>query len=204
LGTGSTQIYTGTSAATALVSGLFALHIALQPQTNRIELVTQLLNNSTDYQKEGFSPEYGFGIAKAPIQNNLSSDFWFSDENKSVYQTGDTLVLRLHYRQLYERTGDLYFRINYPTKSFSQRQTLFKIWQNSDSVVKMPYNSPLASPYLFKSDFDLFLYGNSAALFGVSTLTDTLVEGAYELLGTLSLTNVTLQARKIIWIKTEK
>ena len=200
-GTGYSQIYSGTSAATALVSGIFALQLRLQPQATPLELIAQALNNSEDYAKEGYSSEYGFGIVKIPTSDNSPLTLWFSGENKWVYQAGENLQLNLSLKQQDEKQGDLYLHLNFPSTQPALRQSLFKIWQNSDSVVKMSYNSPLASPYLFRSDLNLSLFGNPEALFGVGTVLPEMVEGAYELLGTLLFTeNIRLQARKIIWI----
>jgi hypothetical protein len=100
------------------------------------------------------------------------------------------------------RYADLYLRLNLPSDSQGIRQNFFKVWQNSDSIEKFPYNHTIASPYFLTGDLVLPLYGTGAAWLGEGRVNYSAIEGAYELLALLTFAdnNRVLQTRKIVWI----
>ena len=121
-----------------------------------------------------------------------------------VFHHGNQVTLNLSLNQVAGQKGDLYLRINLPSNA-EKRYTLFKVWNGDDNIEPIPYNHTLSSPYWFESNLNLALYGTSTALLGTGLITDSLAEGAYELLAILKMSDnsSTVPARKIIWITTQ-
>ena len=207
-GTGYATWYNGTSAAAALVSGVLALMTAQQPNATAPELMVTLLASCQDAQPAGFDELSGFGHLKAtrpPISTNPEPSLSFAPTDAEVIYPGDLLQLELAFNNVTGTAADLYLRLNLPGQTPGTRSNLFKVWESHDSSQKIPYNDPLASPYLLTGDFVLSLYGASTALLGSSLVDFSATEGAYELLALLTfVNNSSVQARKIVWITNER
>ncbi|MEK8019739.1 MAG: S8 family serine peptidase [Candidatus Parabeggiatoa sp.] len=202
-GTGYTDLYRGTSPAAALVSGVLALMIAQQPDATVPAVTVTLLASSEDVETTGFDNQSGFGHLK--IANLLTTDnepsLTFTPTRAEVLRPSETLQLNLSLNQLTGRMADLYLRLNLPSESpEKQRVSFFKIWNSHDSIEKIAYNFPLASPYLLTNDLFLPLYG-TRALLGPGLIDSAMLEGVYELSARLTFAdNSIVQARKLIWV----
>ena len=208
IGGGYADWFDGSSAATALVSGVLALIVAQQPHATVEEWVVTLLAASQDVEPPGFDSQYGFGIVTVPqptiFFNQLPEpNLQLVPMAAEVLHYGEQLKLDLNINQVIGRKGDLYLRINFPSNT-ETRYTLFKEWNSDDKIEPIPYNNKLISPYRFESNLNLALYGTSTALLGTGIVTD-LVEGIYELLAILKLSDNSsmISTRKIIWITTQ-
>lgn len=205
IGGGYADWFDGSSAATALVSGVLALIVAQQPHATVEEWVVTLLAASQDVEPPGFDSQHGFGVVRVPqpaifFNQQPEPNLQLVPMTAKVFHYGEQLKLTLNINQVIGRTGDLYLRINFPSNT-EKRYTLFKEWNSGDNIEPIPYNQTLISPYWFKSDLLLPLYGTSTALLGMGIIHDSLAEGAYELLAILKLSdNLSISARKIVWI----
>ncbi len=195
-GTGYADWYDGTSASAALVTGVLALMAVAQPDVN--QLAVDLLTNSQDVDINGFDEQSGFGHLRAiSTIDNLK----FSPTTEVLYPR-DVLKLDLFSQELVGKNASLYLRVSFPVDN--NRLNLYKIWNSDDSVEKIAYNSLLADPYPLTSDLFLPLYGSSTALLGDGIISSGMTEGFYELSASLVFTDtLSLQARKIIWVKLE-
>ena len=208
-GTDYANWYHGTSAAAALVSGVLALMIAQQPNATAPELMVTLLVSCQDAQPAGFDELSGFGHLKAtrPQISSLNPEpsLSFAPASAEVIYLGEVLQLALAFNNVSGQAADLYLRLNLPDQNIGIRSNLFKVWESDDSHQKIPYNDPLASPYLLTGDFVLPLYGTPTALLDTGLVDFAAVEGPYELLALLTFIDSTsIQARKIIWITDER
>jgi subtilisin family serine protease len=209
MGGGYTDFNTGTSAATAVVSGLLALLQAANPNLSAAELLTILLNSSADWGELGYDELSGFGLAKLPaLTTDLAVDsvpeLIYYPKTKKVYHYYDKFVVYLASSRLQNRSGDLYLRFGFPVTADGQRSQVYKIWQQTDTIMPVPYNINIASPMLFTDDFELFLFGGAEALFGDGIVCTDLVAGAYEFLAYAVLNDgQTVVARKIVWLSLE-
>lgn len=205
IGGGYADWFDGSSAATALVSGMLALIVAQQPHATAAEWLVTLLATSQDVDPPGFDSQYGFGLLQVPwhsisYHQESEPNLQLVPMAAEVFHYGEQLKLNLSINQVIGRKGDLYLRINFPSNT-ATRYTLFKVWNSNDNIESIPYNQTLSSPYWFKNDFLLPLYGTATALLGIGIIDDSLVEGAYELLARLKLSdNSSISTRKIVWI----
>jgi hypothetical protein len=211
IGGGYADWFDGSSAATALVSGVLALIVAQQPTATAAEWIVTLLAASQDVDIPGFDSQYGFGLLKVPLRSvPLNQDQepnlqFIPMAAGEVCHYGNQVTLNLSLNQVAGRKGDLYLRISLPSKVEKRYTSLFKVWNGDDNNVEpIPYNQMLSSPYGFESNLNLALYGTSTALLGTGLITDSLAEGAYELLAMLKMSDNSsmIPARKIIWITT--
>ncbi len=206
LNSGYANWFDGTSAATAVVSGILALIVAQQPEASVAEWLVSLLASCQDVDPPGFDAQSGFGKLQAPLLTdsyNQGPTLQLIPMNGEVLWSGEQLKLDLHFNRVSGTRGDLYLRINRPTDNQEGgRSNLFKVWKNNDEIEPIPYNQTLSSPYWLQSDdLHLPLYGTPAALLGTGEIIASLTEGAYELLALLTgVDNSQLQTRKIIWI----
>ena len=72
IGGGYADWFDGTSAATAVVSGVLALIVAQQPQATAADWLVALLAASQDVGPPGFDSQYGFGIVQFPLNRLVS------------------------------------------------------------------------------------------------------------------------------------
>ena len=174
-GGGYSTGYEDTSAATALVAGVLALITAQQPTATAAQHLVKLVAASQDIDLPGFDEETGFGQLKAPVsilnvplEASQSGKPWLKLQpvNAEVFSPGDEFKLDLFFYQVGGLAVDLYLRMNYPTLNETTRYNSYKIWNSEDSNEPIPYNYPLASPYLLTGDFYLPLYGDASALLG--------------------------------------
>jgi len=185
------------------VSGVLALMIAQQPDVTVPALTVTLLASCQDVDTTGFDNQSGFGHLKIP--NVLTTDnepiLTFTPTRASVLRPSETLQLNLSLNQVTGRMADLYLRLNLPSDSpEKQRISFFKIWNSHDSIEKIAYNLPLASPYLLTNELFLPLYG-TRALLGPGLIDSAMLEGVYELSALLTFAdNSKVQARKLIWV----
>ena len=210
IGGGYADWFDGSSAAAALVSGVLALIVAQQPTATIAEWIVTLLAASQDVDIPGFDSQYGFGLLRVPLrsiplnQDQKPNIQFIPMAAGEVFHHGNQVTLNLSLNQVAGQKGDLYLRINLPSNA-EKRYTLFKVWNGDDNIEPIPYNHTLSSPYWFESNLNLALYGTSTALLGTGLITDSLAEGAYELLAILKMSDnsSTVPARKIIWITTQ-
>jgi hypothetical protein len=208
IGGGYADWFDGSSAATALVSGVLALIVAQQPTATAAEwIVTLLAACQDDVNTPGFDSQYGFGLLKVPLRSvpldqDQEPNLQFVPMAGEVFYNGNKVTLNLSLNQVNGHRGDLYLSINFPSNT-EKRYTVFKVWNSDDNIESIPYNQTLSSPYWFESNLNLALYGTSTALLGTGIIIpDSLAEGIYELLAILKLSDnlSMIPARKIVWI----
>ena len=74
---GEAQLWSGSSAATPIVSGLIALMLEADPEANANDVIERLLRSATDLGEPGFDAAYGFGLinpAGAIAARDVSSE----------------------------------------------------------------------------------------------------------------------------------
>ena len=202
-GTGYAEWYKGTSPAAALVSGAIAMMIAKQPSATVPELTIALLASCEDVDTPGFDSQSGFGhlsLTSPPANLGTKPTIKFAPAPAEILHPGETLQLDLALNNVTGIYADLFLRLNFPGEnSQGERFNLFKIWNNQDSIEKIPYNYSLASPYLLGNDIVLSLYGTPMALLSMEDFAIT--SGVYELLASLTFADgSSVQARKILWV----
>jgi subtilisin family serine protease len=73
---GGTKVWSGSSAAAPMVSGLLALMIEADPTASANDLIQRLIATATDLGSEGYDRDYGFGIINPSLatSSNLRSE----------------------------------------------------------------------------------------------------------------------------------
>ncbi|MDM8568129.1 S8 family serine peptidase [Thiotrichales bacterium HSG1] len=197
-GTGYTDLYNGTSAAAALVSGVLASMYSPLELFQPIELAVDLLTNCNDVDVPGFDEESGFGHLRATktFENN---SFKFSSTSAKVLFPEDIFNLDLTLKNLIGKNANLYLRVSFPT--VNKRLNLYKIWNSGDNNKKIAYNALLAVPYPMSTDLVLPLYGTTMALLENGIISSEMNEGFYELSASLEfIDEPPLKARKVVYL----
>jgi len=199
--------FNGSSAATALTSGVLALLVAETPQRIMQAQVVELLTRSQETGTAGWDEEYGFGYLRAlpAVPAESLPKLTLSALSQTVYYPADVLTLDLNLQGVAAQQGDLFIRLSLPTDNIGSRQHLYKIWQASDSFSRIPYNQSLSSPYSFSDDLLLPLYGKPYALLGTGQIQPPTQAGIFELsvelhLFVADLTNTVVSTRQILWV----
>jgi subtilisin family serine protease len=202
-----TDFTVGTSAATAITAGLLALLKAQQLDALTPEILVKLLNASLDLNESGYDASSGFGKTRLPlvakkIQSSESPTLSYEAKSANVYHYYDNFVVYLASSQLQGYSGNVFFRFNFPVTAQGQRIDLSSAWQSTNNIViSTPYNENQQVLDDFNQELNLFLFGGQNALFGEGVISPHLIEGAYELLTTVKLSDKRLiTVRKIIWL----
>jgi len=198
-GTGYADYIKGTSAATAITSGLTALFWAHSPQAHAGEIIAELLNQTIDIGEAGFDTEYGVGLihGQAAEKNN----FLHISTGKTVYKPKEQLLLTAYITDMQNIEVDLFFRESFPISAQGHYQNLYKVLTAFDSSFPTPFNAKIQRPYLITESMTLQLYGAEDSLLGQVSFSENMVSGVYEILMQLQPVNQSVvNQRKMIWL----
>lgn len=200
-----TNIYSGTSSATAVVSGALALLVAAQPQRDPTQQILTLLEASLDVEPAGFDDETGVGHLRLPIDNvdTNQSDIQiiFTPKQAELVVLPNKVDLSLDLKGVTGQYGDMYLRLHAPV-GIGQRTATYFVW-NQANAERLPFNQLITTPYYFTQDVNLPLLGSEYAVLGMGILDTEMPLGLYEWLVTLVFDGNTtpLYKRKLVWLR---
>ncbi len=199
---------TGTSAASALIAGTFALVQSRVPELTPGIQRAVIAQATLDEGWPGFDIEFGFGIVNTlysvtgtnPLQTDLDQQpsVYLADNNWS-YTRSELLTLTLGLNGVGGHEGDLYVQETDPRGV----RFYFQYWADHTDELPYPYNRYLGSPFLFPgsgiTEYPLFSTGGNPLLSNGAIAADA-AEGLYEMTVGVELDGVFYYSRVVIWI----